>query len=882
MIHNLRDFLRLLDAAYKRNPVGFTPQEFHSIRTLSNFSLLFLEQVQRYLSGDPKPYARLSARAMAQERVRPQASQAMGNVHDHLLKGPRLRTQEWLEEQSLFPKEEESQKKLKTYLYDKQKELLNWVRESVLTSEDKAVLRAYIPFFFYKYSGRHEGALNLFRAMAWADQVLERQSDDRSAKKHNLLGGLLEAAKAYEGESEKFYTPHDYTCMRGLDERVLDVMTGVRLSLEPPVALEHESPQKRYIAASIDPFVTRDATGPKPTDLFYALYVHAKYPEGFTIESQPAIQIQLHPKDSKKYTKALAAYEQKIQADIEQYRSAPSEGAKAALKSPLKPYFMELEDSIAFLEKNSLREAISQKFASLYEQYQGQIFAGYEREGDTLETVRSRLPIPLSLKSLVEPTPYCVSTTLKSQGPELQNSEEILQAMSAFSGLEEDFLESLCRLSGGLEESLLGVLEAQRERGDGVSQALFTREGLQDQLQPALQEMDHLYSQLSFSDLGHTARRASFQDWLRGKMSRKIGSIQFPYGNFIASEAQYLRIWESITDEGLERLLSPAVEQGKTAFVRKILEKHPNWISPRELASYAKPREFFNNNTQNVTLFHQAIYYDHKDIAEFLIQKGGIDFSNIPDIDGCPILHWAAQHGRKNIAKLLIEKSGENLWKIKDNMGNTALHWAVRSGNKDMVELLINQGGIELFCIKDTSGKMALDYTWNIKSKNLESIKIVELLTNMACLSIEQGAVFNKSTYPIKILSHNYLYNPTWRNYGLVIYALLQTQKRNLWGCFNDLRDLRTRRIALEKSIVQAMENPDSEDFKKLPNFIVKQVAIQKNIRLPEEDLNQTDSDSNSNNLSSKQTSGSLFSSSSSSGHCTRESPTPTPIKKGT
>ena len=89
MIRNFRDLLRSIDTAYKRNPVGLTPEEFHSIRARSNDSPLFFEQVQRYLAGNSKLHERLSIRAMAQERARAQertrAHQGMGNVHDPLL-----------------------------------------------------------------------------------------------------------------------------------------------------------------------------------------------------------------------------------------------------------------------------------------------------------------------------------------------------------------------------------------------------------------------------------------------------------------------------------------------------------------------------------------------------------------------------------------------------------------------------------------------------------------------------------------------------------------------------------------------------------------------------------------------------------------------------
>ncbi len=719
MIYNLRDFLQLLDAAYKRRPIRLTLKEFRTIRALSNSSPLFSEQVQRYLAGDSKPYARLSERAMAQERARPQVRdpQGMGNVHDPLLKGPRMRTQEWLQEQDFVP--QSSVGNLSEIYPAKQTELRVWIEESALKPEDKAVLEAYIPFFFTEYSKGATGAFNLFRAMAWANQIPQDQPDDRSEKKHNLLGGLLEAAKAYEGNPKKYYKKEnlDYSCMPGLDERVLDVMTGVRLSLEPPVALEDESPQKRYIAASIDPFVTRDATGPKPTELFYALYLHAQYPQGFTISSQPAVQIQLYPNSSEQYTQALASYEQKIQADIALYQSTPSttlqeKTTRAQLKLALNPYFRnipeskeESETSNEFLGPDRFAEICSQQFESIYETYQNLILTGA-----TLEEAQSQ-SIPSALQNIVESRSEYSYAAIVTLGLPLQESESLPQKMTILSGLEEDFLESLCRLSGGTEESLLGVFEAQIERGDRVSEALQTREGFRDQIQLVLQGIDTLYSQLSSTDRGHIASRSSFQNWFMNQ----IQSMNALNADFIGSEAQYLRVWDAITDiEVQKRLLLQAVEQDKTKFIQEILLKHPDWVSLRGTQRYGHP-----------TLIHLATQRNHKNIVEILIKSGGSKLCELKDTKGMTALHWAAIKGYKDIANLLVQKGRMDLCKMQDDYPRkTALHYAVQIENKDIIELLIQEGGLDLCNIPDKDGDTALHYA--TKKGNTTIINILK------------------------------------------------------------------------------------------------------------------------------------------------------------
>ncbi len=882
MIHNLRDFLRSIDTASKRRPAGFTSEELASIRALSQDSPLFFEQIQRYLAGDSKLYARLSTLAIARERALPLN---MGNVHDPLLAGPRSRTQVWFQEQGLLP--DASKENLKEAYPAKQETLLAWVEESDLKARDKVILRTYIPFFFVKYREGATGDRNLFAAMAWAEQVPDGQPNERKNEKSLILEGLIEAAKAYEGAATKYYARHDYSCMPGLDERVLDVMTGIRISLEPSVLVQEPSPQKDYIAKSFDPFVTRDATGPKPTELFYALYLQAKYPDGFTVVSQPGIRLQLSSKDSERYAEAMSTYEQKIQADIKRYKRSVSETREdrietLRLESKLHRYFQDSskkeDDSNVenpFLAPDLLTEAIQNNFEALYDRYHELVFT------ETTLEEGGKLLIPNELQSIVESRighPYEQIQAIRS---ELQDHGSLIQAMSELSSLEQDFLESLCRLSGGSEEVLLGSLEAKRDQGSVSSEPFKTQDALLNQIGSILEGLNTLYNKLKLSDRWHTAPKRKFQDCLKAQLQEITASN----ANFIASEEQYIRILEYciLKEEVQKSLLCRAAEQGKTKFVQYMLWKSPSWISVRQGLKADGPTllhlvarsghrdtakvlmEVGGTTLVNIkvsyvknTVLHWAVYYRHKDIAELLIAVGGPELVEVQDRDGKTALHIVAKFGDKDIAELLIRTNrSSSLIDIKDHEGKTALHWAAENGHKDVIELFIKSGGSELVNTKDHEGKTALHWAvlkgnkniakyliqfggsklWDIQDQYQMTALDVAIeksdeninLTDIILLFVEHGCILDrkKSSYSLEVLSYYYVYNPTWQNYRACAYSLAKTGVVSPWKYFEQLSDLKIRRINLENDILRTIEDRELSNFKKYSPFIFNQLITQ-------------------------------------------------------
>ncbi len=615
MIHNFRDFLRVISIAYKRSPLGLTPKDFASIRSLARTSPLFFEQVQRYISRFPQRYETLSALAMDRERAtlkRP--SNLIDSDQDPLLSRLRLRTQFWIRDQGFAPST--CFEDFSLHYRRRQADLCTWVEESLLDPEEKVILQAYIPFFFNEYRDCSMGSENLFQAMAWTEQVLEGKSDDGADKRFLIIRGLLEAAKVYEGQSRKYYISLDYSCMSGLNERILDLMTRIRGALEPLDLLEEPSFQKNYVTQSFDFFVTLDSTGPKPTDLFYALYLHSKYPEGFQAVAQPPMQ-------------------------------------------------------------------------------RGRDLQDFSERRQIIETY-----------------------------PSVTESSVVLEAMSALSMLELDFIESLCLFSGGSEEHLLRAFETQKERGYGVPECFETRDVLCKEIQIVLQGLDKTNDNLMFEDQGHSAGRAQVEKWIIAQ----IHSMSAENADFIASESQYCRLFEFIIKEEIQKsLLFRAVEQGKMAFVEKTLNKNLDWMQIREsqeknTCQKSTPKKKIQVRVHN-TLLHLAVKSGQKDVAKFLMQVGGSSIWRAQAHEGATALHWAVINENIDITKLLIEFGDATLWNTQDQYGRTALHWAVINENIDITKLLIESGDATLWNTQDQYGRTALH--WAVIKENIDITKLL-------------------------------------------------------------------------------------------------------------------------------------------------------------
>jgi ankyrin repeat protein len=87
-----------------------------------------------------------------------------------------------------------------------------------------------------------------------------------------------------------------------------------------------------------------------------------------------------------------------------------------------------------------------------------------------------------------------------------------------------------------------------------------------------------------------------------------------------------------------------------------------------------------------------AAAYGHRNIAEFLLDRGAnVDVKSRDGLEQTP-LHLAAEQGNTDVAKLLIERGADV--NARDIAGATPLGWAALRGHKNIATFLIARGAI--------------------------------------------------------------------------------------------------------------------------------------------------------------------------------------------
>ena len=89
------------------------------------------------------------------------------------------------------------------------------------------------------------------------------------------------------------------------------------------------------------------------------------------------------------------------------------------------------------------------------------------------------------------------------------------------------------------------------------------------------------------------------------------------------------------------------------------------------------------------TALHQAVFQDHHDIVNLLIERGADP--NIGDENVWTPLHWAVERRRMDMVKLLLNRGADP---NKMSKHWTPLHRAVQNGCKYTVQLLLNKGAL--------------------------------------------------------------------------------------------------------------------------------------------------------------------------------------------
>lgn len=110
------------------------------------------------------------------------------------------------------------------------------------------------------------------------------------------------------------------------------------------------------------------------------------------------------------------------------------------------------------------------------------------------------------------------------------------------------------------------------------------------------------------------------------------------------------------------------------------------------------------SNDSDIAALHNAVAYNHIDVAEYLISKGA--WINITDKNGKTPLHIATEIDEPEIAAFLLAHGAKV--DVRDTDGWTPLHMAVIHKFYDMAKLLIRYHS--KINVEDSNGYTPLDY----------------------------------------------------------------------------------------------------------------------------------------------------------------------------
>jgi len=819
---NMIELIALTHTAFNRRPPKLTDTEStRIIASLKNSEILraFLNQHQ------PWGFETLENRKIA--RARAGIVDAIENIESHnpRLNQKRAETALWLQAQTFFTGNADDL----TIRAEHQAELEEWVSSHTeLNTSHKNILLQYIPFFFEKYTEGATGAANLFAAMGYvrstsipcepstlpdsdlkttvSAETITQSLIHIAEKKLTLLTAILVAAEGYKLSTMKFFQKEnrDYSCMVGLDKRILDDMFAIKTSLE------HDSQAMpltmQYIRAIVDPFISHNSEGIYPSELLYYAWMKAAH---YDCKETPLKQsIDLEPPESEAYRVAQEAYitnrigmlKQQLyeyydlcednkdsRAHFSAKRLLSKSVRKRTLKNHLDPYLRPTSDLIVLQTDRVLHTQLTDCFRTLYVQY-------HHMELEDYETPASILP-PYLLALNITPSLF-----RKPFGIIQKSQEDILQALSADTGLDADHIAALCVYAGGKSYNPTDIFQVMRIQCEGLSRKLRWTE--------ATFRAELLNIQIEIHRLEKALFSANPEEALQSALTLSVRSYLIPRLHAMTSQtiwllgsdrqmAHYINSpFNSASDLVLQKLALRCAEQGYTQTLFNILtQQHPTWfLSLNPLKHYAK-------------LLETACLHNHSDVVSMLIAMGAnIEIKNsageTPLCQACteghlPIvkillkakanihttdrqygsgqgdtpLSKSCMQGHLEIVKILL-KSGANMH-TENQYGDTPLSHACMLGYTDIILMLLKYGAnihekdrhhhatplSMVYALEDRkSVKALLDAGADIQDINIQDIKALCYYTSDLN---KTKAVFKEILEPLKKL---YEQKSTWKN----------------------------------------------------------------------------------------------------------------------
>ncbi|NBX71431.1 hypothetical protein EBQ91_00760, partial [bacterium] len=257
------------------------------------------------------------AERQAQQQARAAHQQQMVNVnvHDPLFGDSRKATRTWLQTQSVVASADSIKASLESEyqpyfltLFEQQisKGLIGRLYPKSSEEEQRKITQDFRYFVEYLFESYKKGATGGETLIQSVQAALARETEvDKEDALMILFSSLNQARTGYEGSASKYIGANhplskgqarDWSCMPGVDERILDGLTPMRLSQEAAQQDESLSIEDRYIQSLAHVFIRKTADGLLPSPLFYSLVLQAlplPATSGLQVEAQESYRFTL-------------------------------------------------------------------------------------------------------------------------------------------------------------------------------------------------------------------------------------------------------------------------------------------------------------------------------------------------------------------------------------------------------------------------------------------------------------------------------------------------------------------------------------------------------------------------------------------------------------
>ncbi|MBM4222874.1 MAG: hypothetical protein FJ161_03645, partial [Gammaproteobacteria bacterium] len=609
----------------------------------------------------------------------------------------------------------------------------------------------YIPHLKSVYSTNTTFAWDILESLFNRMDSLENPKEKEAAR-YTLIRALDDARAAYDLLEKKYVDNTDFTCQKGLEERLLD-----HHQMIVPDVKSNLNSNEEAVQILMSPFAKMDSQDIENggierhiyTPLLYQLYAQAA---GYHFEQQTK---QIYTLKDDDVDIGILGKTYLIQFENAKLKESQSQ---------------EFHRIIRQLDINNGENSISSLGVIEVDAYSKNpiiTFLNKEKALEQQEHTETELIAPETLKTEEE-----ILNTMVAEGPFIDRAhlEAVLawhdpkasietMQKSLLAGLEPNFTEvippkasmiaaydsyvqnqlhlhSSCRFDF-MHQTLEGILMQNNLEDLPCTQAVLCE---------YLLENPTALTQSKKGPLAILCAKQGFGKALSILIQNNAPlDLQNQYGNTALIYAAYNDHTDIVTalitaganpnlsNQGGNTALIYAAQNGHTAIVQSLIDKGANLNLQNKngdtaliLAAYndhivtalitAGANPNLSNQYGNTALIYAA-QNGHTAIVQALLDKGADP--NIKNQYGDTALIWASKKGRTDIVTALI-KAGANLH-LSNKDGDTALIWASKKGHTDIVKALIKAGAI--FNLQNQYGDTAL--MWAAKNGHTAIVEAI-------------------------------------------------------------------------------------------------------------------------------------------------------------